>query len=82
MPIIDTIKTEVLTELKHLSREKLYEVLDFILFIRAKDKIDISQSYFWTKKWQLMELEAEEDKKARKIIGNGSLNNLLKKLKE
>lgn len=82
MKVIDTIRTEVITELKRLPERKLHEVLDFILFVKTKDTLDISQSYFWTKKWQSMEMEAERDKKSGRVIGNGSLDNLLKKLKE
>ena len=55
--------------------------LDFVCFIKAKEVIDPSQSYFWTRKWQDMETEADEDKKAGNIVGNGTVEGLLRELK-
>lgn len=74
-------KEEILKEIEELSSEKLKEVLDFVYFIKAKEIIDPSQTYFWTKRWQEMEKEVEEDKKAGNIIGNGTVEGLLKELK-
>ncbi len=74
-------KGELLKEIEGLSPEKIKEVLDFVCFIKAKEVIDPSQTYFWTKHWQQMEKEAEEDKAAGNIIGNGTVESLLKELK-
>ncbi len=74
-------KGELLNEIEGLSPEKIKEVLDFVCFIKAKEVIDPSQTYFWTKHWQQMEKEAEEDKAAGNIIGNGTVESLLKELK-
>ena len=74
-------KGELLKEIEGLSSEKIKEVLDFVCFIKAKEVIDPSQTYFWTKHWQQMEKEAEEDKAAGNIIGNGTVESLLKELK-
>ncbi len=74
-------KEELLHEIKGLPTEKIKEVLDFVCFIKAKESIDTTQSYFWTKKWQAMEQEADDDKKAGRIIGDGTVVNLLKELK-
>ena len=71
-------KGELLKEIEVLSSEKIKEVLDFVCFIKAKEVIDPSQTYFWTKHWQQMEKEAEEDKAAGNIIGNGTVESILK----
>ncbi|MEA3359952.1 MAG: hypothetical protein U9R17_11195 [Thermodesulfobacteriota bacterium] len=75
-------KEELFRQIADLSDEKVKEILDFTYFIKAKDSIDPSQSYFWTKKWQDMEREADSDKKAGNIIGDGTLSSLLKELNE
>ena len=72
---------EIIEEIEHLSKEKLKEVLGFVSYIKAKEAIDPTQTYFWTKGWQKMEAEADQDKKARKIIGNGTAKGLLRELK-
>ena len=73
---------KVINEIKGFSVQKIKEVLDFIYFIKTKDIIDPTQAYFWTKKWQKLEDQADKDKKAKKIIGNGSIKNLLIELKK
>ncbi len=74
-------KKDLLREIKGLPPEKLREVLDFVCFIKAKDVIDPAQAYFWTRKWQRMEKEADKDKEEGNIIGNGTAEGLLKELK-
>jgi len=74
-------KEELLRELEGLPSDKIREILDFVCFIKAKEAIDPSQVYFWTRKWQDMEREADEDKKADNIIGNGTVEDLLNELK-
>jgi len=75
-------KRELLKEVEELPFEKMKEVLDFVCFIKAKESIDPTQSYFWTKNWQGMEKEVDMDKKKGNIIGNGSAKDLLRKLKK
>jgi hypothetical protein len=75
-------KKELLREIENLSFNKVKEILDYVHFIKAKDLIDPSQSYFWTRNWQDMEKEADKDKKAGNIIGDGTVKDLLKKLKK
>ena len=77
----EKIKREIFDELENLQADGLKEVLDFVCFIKVKKAIDPSQAYFWTKKWQMLEREAEEDKKAGRIVGNGTIEGLLKALK-
>lgn len=75
-------RKELLREIENLPFGKVKEILDYVHFIKAKDVIDPSQSYFWTKNWQDMEKEADKDKKAGNIIGDGTVKDLLKKLKK
>lgn len=74
-------KEDLLNELNGLPADKVKQVLDFVCFIKAKESIDLGQSYFWTKRWQEMERDADDDKKAGRIIGDGTVANLLKELK-
>ncbi|MEE4358259.1 MAG: hypothetical protein V2I97_17450 [Desulfococcaceae bacterium] len=78
---VSQYKNELLNEIEGLSVDKLKQILDFVCFIKAKDLMDPSQSYFWTKQWQQMENNADNDKKTENIIGDGTLHNLLNELK-
>lgn len=75
-------KEELLRQIEGLSAEKIKEILDFAYFISAKDAIDPSQAYFWTKKWQAMESEADQDKEKGNILGDGTVDSLLRELRE
>lgn len=75
-------KEELLRQIEGLPSEKVKEILDFAYFISAKDAIDPSQAYFWTKKWQAMEAEADQDKEKGNIFGDGSVDGLLRELRE
>jgi len=81
MGTLTQYKKELLVEIEGLPSEKIKEVLDFVCFIKAKEAIDPTQTYFWTKKWQEMEREADKDKKTGNIIGDGTVKDLLKELK-
>jgi hypothetical protein len=70
-------REELLREIKGLPSEKIKEILDFVCFIKAKEAIDPTQAYFWTRKWQEMEIEADKDKERGNIIGNGSVEDLI-----
>jgi len=72
----------IVDELKEFKQSGLKEVLDFITYLKTKEIMDPSQIYFWTKKWQRWEMEAEKDKKAGKIIGDGTIKDLISKLRE
>ena len=74
-------KQEILQEIHGMPSGKLKEVLNFVYFIKAKESIDPTQSYFWTKKWQKGEEEADKDKKAGQIVGNGSVKDLVRELR-
>ena len=58
--IASNYKEELFREIQGLPDEKIKEILDFTYFIKAKDAIDPSQAYFWTKKWQEMERRFHE----------------------
>ena len=75
------IAHEVFAELKALPTPRLREVLTYIYFLKTKTVIDPSQLYFWTKEWQARERDAEQDKRAGRILGDGTLKGLLKALK-
>lgn len=77
---VSEYKQELFREIQGLSDEKLKEILDFTYFIKAKDAIDLSQAYFWTSRWQAMEQEADKDKKAVNVIGDGTIDGLIKEL--
>ncbi len=65
------LKEEIVEELEGLSRGKLQEILGFVSYVKAKDAIDPTQAYFWTKGWQKMEAEADKAKKAGKVSETG-----------
>ena len=81
MGAVTQYKEELLREIERLPSKKIKEVLDFVCFIKAKETIDPTQTYFWTKKWQDMEREADMDKKSGNVIGDGTAEDLLQKLK-
>ncbi len=75
-------KKELLKEINGLPQDMVREVLDYVYFLKLKGSIDPSQAYFWTKRWQKMEMAADEDKKKGNIIGDGSAKDLIEKLKK
>ena len=63
-------KSEIISEVKDLTASKAKEVLDFICFVKHKEalsKIDPTQAYFYTPKWQKLERKAEEDIKTGRV---------------
>ncbi|MDP1758641.1 MAG: hypothetical protein Q8K77_02425 [Thermodesulfovibrionales bacterium] len=77
----EKLTEEIIEELEGLPKEKLKEVLGFVSYIKAKEAIDPTQAYFWTRGWQKMEADAEKDKRTLKIIGNGTAKGLIRELK-
>jgi len=75
------IANEVFAELKSLPAPRLREVLMYIYFLKTKTVVDPSQLYFWTKEWQTREHDVERDKRAGRILGDGTVRGLLKALK-
>ncbi|OGW01831.1 MAG: hypothetical protein A2889_09670 [Nitrospinae bacterium RIFCSPLOWO2_01_FULL_39_10] len=63
-------KDKITREIKDLTETKAKEVLDFICFVKHKEvlsKIDPTQAYFYTPKWQAMEKKAGEDIKKGRV---------------
>ncbi len=79
---VSRYKQELLTEIEGLSEDAIRELLDFTYFLKVKTRIDSSQAYFWTTTWQQMEREADEDRAAGRILGDGTIANLLDELKQ
>jgi len=83
---IKEIKREIIEKLEELPRKDIKELYDYVVFLEMKyfiPRIDPAQVYFWTKKWQKMEREAEEDIKTSKVFGPfKSSRGLLKHLKK
>ncbi len=75
-------RKELLREIKNMPSEKLKEILDYVYFIKARDSIDPEQLYFWTRRWQAMEREADADKTRGRIVGTGKVKDLIKFLKK
>ena len=68
--VLTNYRKEILDEIKDLPDEKTKEVLEFVCFIKHREilsKIDTTQAYFWTPKWQEMEKKADENIKAERI---------------
>lgn len=75
------VTKEVVEELKALSPAQLREVRAYVFFLKARGMINPTQFYFWTKRWQGWERQAEADKRAGRILGDGTLQGLLTALK-
>lgn len=73
-------KQELLREIKSLPSNLAKDVLNFVVFVKYKNVIDSDQSYFWTKKWQRLEKEAEKDIKERRIHKYSSLKEFKTKM--
>ena len=49
--------------------------------VLTRTRIDPSQAYFWTNRWQAMEQRVQQDKRSGRILGDGSIDFLLHALK-
>lgn len=58
------------------------EVVDEKAVLAPKKLVDKSQAYFWTKRWQEGETEADEDIKAGRIRTFDSVEELIKDLEQ
>lgn len=75
------LANEVIQEIRTLPPSELREVRAYVCFLKARDTIDPTQLYFWSKRWQAWERETETDKRSRRVVGDGTLKGLLKALK-
>jgi antitoxin MazE len=77
-----TLPSEVVKKMKLQEGDKLeIDIEDGKIVIKPVLVIDRSQSWFWSKKWQDMEKEADEDiKHGRVHKATGNVEELIKKL--
>lgn len=76
------VAKEIAEEIKTLAPSQLRELKIYVYFLKARQAIDPAQLYFWTRHWQGWEREAEADKRAGRLVGDGTLKGLLKALKQ
>ena len=72
---------EVIEEIRTLPATQLRELRSYVYFLKSRRAIDSAQLYFWTRRWQAWEREAERDKRHGRVIGDGSLSGLFIALK-
>lgn len=76
-----TLPSEVVKKMKLQEGDKLDIVIeDDRIVIKPVLIIDRSQSWFWTKKWQNLEKEADKDIEEDKIFKANSVKELIKEL--
>ena len=76
-----TVPKVLLEEIQGLSVSQLHDLQVYVYFLKARQAVDPAQLYFWTKQWQGWEHDAEADKRAGRLVGDGTLKGLLKALK-
>ena len=76
-----TLAKELIDEVRTLAAGQLRELRSYVYFLKARGAIDPTQLYFWTRRWQEWEHEAEADKRVSRVVGDGTLKGLLTALK-
>jgi antitoxin MazE len=78
-----TIPKQIMKKLLLKEGDKIeFEVKEDVIVIRPVLIIDKTQSWFWTKKWQKAEREADEDIKAGRVKTFDEVDSLMKDLEE
>jgi AbrB family looped-hinge helix DNA binding protein len=78
-----TIPKQIMKKLLLKEGDKIeFEVKEDEIVIRPVLIIDKTQSWFWTKKWQKAEREADEDIKAGRVKTFDEVDSLMKDLEE
>jgi hypothetical protein len=77
----ETVTKTLVQELKQLSPAQLREVQVYVFFLKARHVMNPKQLYFWTRQWQAWEREADADKRAGRLVGDGTLPGLFKALR-
>lgn len=72
---------ELMEEVRTLATGQLRELRSYVYFLKARGAMDPTQLYFWTRRWQEWEREAEADKRAGRIVGDGTLKGLFTALR-
>jgi antitoxin MazE len=76
-----TLPSEIVKRMRLQEGDNLDIILeDDKIVIKPVLVIDRSQSWFWSKKWQQMEKEADEDVKQGKVQKAKTLTELIRKL--
>jgi antitoxin MazE len=76
-----TLPSEVVKKMKLQEGDNLDIVVeDDRIVIKPVLVIDRSQSWFWTKRWQEMEKEADEDIRHGRVYGAKNVEELIEKL--
>ncbi len=74
------VRKELLNEIKNLPSDLTKDVLKYVVFVKYKKVVDTDQSYFWSKRWQGLEKEADRNIKAGKVHRYNSLKELRAKM--
>ena len=78
-----TIPKQIMKKLLLKEGDKIeFEVKEDVIVIRPVLIIDKTQSWFWTKKWQKAEREADEDIKAGRVKTFDEVDSLMKDLEK
>lgn len=78
-----TIPKQIMKKLLLKEGDKIeFEVKEDAIVIKPVLIIDKAQSWFWTKKWQKAEREADEDIKAGRVKTFDEADSLMKDLEE
>ena len=72
---------EVIEELDALPARQLRELRAYVFFLKTCMTVDPTQLYFWTKRWQAWEREADADKRTGRVVGDGTIQGLLTALR-
>ena len=75
------LSKEVIGAIETLPAPQLRELRAYVFFLKARGALDPTQLYFWTKRWQAWERQAESDKRRGRVIGDGTIKGLLSALK-
>ena len=76
-----TLPSEIVKKMRLTEGDNLDIILeDDKIILKPVLVIDRSQSWFWSKKWQQMEKEADEDVKQGKVRKAKNLKELIRKL--
>ena len=75
------LANKVIEEIRMLPPSQLRELRTYVHFLKARRAIDPTQLYFWTTRWQAWEHDADADKRAGRVVGDGTVKGLLAALK-
>ena len=76
----ERLRSEVAHEVSRLGPKELAELRDFAAFLGRKavmERIDPDQAWFWTRRWQAAEREAETDLRRGRTRKFGSMRELV-----